>query len=314
MGILIILLLCTVAMIWSANHLITGATSIALYYRWPPFIIACTLIAFITTLPEIITAISAISKRAMEDPIGSNIANIGLVLGVIAILRPATLHSPLIRQGYLLIFLILLFTYSLMLDGFLSVVDGCILLVGYIALLGFLVYSARTPPNKNRVRKHLHNALLAKRTMKANALSLAIGCIVLPLSAYFFICQLLHGFHRLGLTESALGLSVLALCTTLPELITSIIAVMKGEDNTAIGIILGSTVFNLLALIAFPGIITPSTVNALIIWRDIPVMLIMVGVFLFLNYYYQHKVSQWHGGLLLLIYGCYIISHMVRGF
>ena len=306
---LITMIFSLIGLLWAANHLVTGASGLAGYYRIPPLIIGLTLVALGATAPVMMVAITAAlegrNELALGNAIGANIANIGLVLGLTLLLRPLTLKSSLLRREYPLLFLVMLFTYSLMLNGYLSVIDGSLFLVGCIALISYFVYLARHSKNDPMTRE-FKQSINIKRPMKDNLLSIVLGLVILPLSAYFLVHSAVHMAHWLGMSELVMGLTFVAMGTSLPNLATSVVASLKGQDDIAVGTILGSNMFNLLVVMAFPGLINPSTISHHLLWRDIPVMFIMTLVLLLINHQYKKKIERWQGGLLLLIYCCYM--------
>lgn len=308
---LLTMIVSLIGLIWAANHLVSGASGLAMYYRLSPLIIGLTLVAFGASIPSVVVAITATlngqNELALGNAIGANIANIGLILGLTILMRPLTTKSPLLRREYPLLFLIMLFSYSLMLDGFLTIIDGCLFLAGCIALISYFVHLAHQSKN-DPMSREFKQSLSITRPMKANILSIILGLAILPLSAHFLVKSAIHIATWLGISELIMGLTVIAICTCLPNIATSIVASFKEQDDIAIGNILGSNMFNLLVVMAFPGIINPSTVNHAILWRDIPTMFIMTLVLLLINYHYKKKIERWHGGLLLLIYCCYIGS------
>ena len=311
MTILITMIISFIGLLWAANHLVTGASGIAGHYHISPLIIGLTLIAIGTSAPEIMVAITAANEGrtelALGNAIGANIANIGLVLGLTIALRPLTIKSSLLRREYPLLFLIMLFTYSLMLDGNLSVIDGCLFLVGCVALIGYFVFLARDAKNDVLSREY-KQSINVNRPMKANLLSLIIGFLILPLSAHFLVDSTVHIAHALKVSDLVMGLTIIAFGTCLPNMATSMVAAFKGHDDLAIGNILGSNMFNMLVVMACPGIINPSAISHTILWRDIPVMFVITFVLLLVSYRYKKKIERWHGGLLLLIYCCYMVS------
>jgi len=308
---LITMILGFIGLLWSANHLITGASGIASYYRIPPLIIGLTLVAIGASLPGIMIAINAAmegrNEIALGNAVGANIANIGLVLGLTILFRPLTINSSILRREYPLLFLIMLFTYSLMLDGYLSVVDGCLFLVGCIVVIGYFIFLARRSRN-DPLAKEFREKINIKRTRKANLVSVIIGLVILPISAHFLVKSAIQIAHLCGISDLVMGLTIIAIGTSLPNIATSLIAAFKGQDDIAVGNILGSNMFNLLIVIAFPSIINPSAISRIVLWRDIPVMFVITLVLLLVNYHYKKKIERWHGGLLLLIYCCYMIS------
>lgn len=307
----ITLLLSIIALVWAANHFVTGAFGLAQFYRVSPLVIGLTLVALGASLPAIMVAITAAtegrSELALGNAIGANIANIGLVLGLTIFLRPLTIKSSLIRQEYPLLLLVMLFSYSLMLDGYLSVMDGCLFLVGCIALICYLIYLAKHAKH-DALSREFNQSIDNHRPMKATIVNLIIGFCILPLSAHYLVGSAVQLASKLGVSDLVMGLTIVAIGTSLPNIATSIVASFKGHDDIAIGNILGSNMYNLLVVMAFPGIISPSSVSHTILWRDIPVMFIITLVLSLITSQYKRKIERWHGGLLLLIYCCYIAS------
>ena len=315
MMILITMILGFIGLLWAANHLVTGAAGIANHYKIPPLITGLTLVAIGSSLPQIMVAITAASEGknelALGNAIGANIANIGLVLGLTILLRPLTIKSSILRREYPLLFLIMLFTYSLMLDGYLSVMDGCLFLVACIALIVYFIFLARRSRN-DAMSKEYKQSINMKRHMKTNLINVIIGLSILPLSAHFLVGSAVEIAHWMGISELVMGLTIIAIGTSLPNIATSMVAAFKGQDDIAIGNILGSNMFNLLIVMAFPGIINPSIISHTILWQDIPAMFLITLVLLLITYRRKNKIERWHGGLLLLIYCCYMVSLIFR--
>jgi cation:H+ antiporter len=308
LAILILSLLC---LIWSATHLVAGATGLAHYYRISPLLIGLTLIAFGISLPEIFLAMKESFENqanlVISNAIGSNIANIGLVLGLTILLQPPKIHSLLFRHGYPILFLIMLLTYTLMLDRYFSVADGCLLLLGAIGLTCYLAYLAKQAMNDCPHIKSFHVARY-KRTLRLNAVSLLIGLIMIPIAANYLTNTLVYCAKSLQLSQSTINLTIIALSTSLPQLAVCIVAALKNQGQLAVGIILGSNMFNLLAVLAFPGLINPSVIPPQVIWRDMPMMAALTLIIFLINYNTKRRMIRWHGGLLLVIYGCYVLS------
>ena len=311
MSIIFTLFFSFIGLLWAANHLVTGAAGLAAAYRLPPLVIGLTLVALGTSAPTMMIAITAATEGrtelALGNAIGTNIANIGLVLGLTALFHPLTIKSTLIRREYPLLFFIMLFTYSFMLNGYLSIFDGCLFLVACITLISYFVFLA-THSKRDALSKEFKQSINIKRPMQANVLSLIIGLIILPLSARFLVDSAVTIAHSLGLSELVMGLTIIAIGTCLPNIATSMVAAFKGLDDLAVGNTLGSNMYNLLVVMAFPGIINPSAINHSILWRDIPVMFLITSVLLIISFHKKRKIERWHGILLLLIYSSYMIS------
>lgn len=312
---LFILIISFIAMMWAANHLITGASGLAHRFQLPPLIMGLTVIALGTSLPELFFSIVESFKNeanvAIGNSIGSNIANIGLVLGITILMKPKTVNYHNLKKTYPLLIIAMLFVYSLILDGYLSQVDGCLFLIGCLVVISIFIYLAYYTLPKDPIFNQFKSAMI-ESSVKTNSTSVILGLVVLPISAKYIVintAELASWFH---INELTIGLTIQAIGTTLPELSTAVIAALKGEEDLAVGTILGSNIYNLLLVLAFPALINPSKINNLILWRDIPVMLFLALFLVFLNYNYKKPLSPWHGGVLLLVYGCYVISLIIK--
>lgn len=307
----LIVLLSFVALLWAANHLVTGALGIAHYYQISPLVMGLSIVALGTSAPEITVALNAAfegrSDLALGNAIGANIANIGLVLGLTILVRPLTLKSTLLRREFPLLFLIMLFMYSLMLDGYFSVIDGCLLLVGCLALIAYFVYLAHHS-KRDRMAREFTQTVHLQRPMKASLFSFVLGLLVLPFSGHLLVNRAVLIGHAFGISDLVLGLTLISLGTCIPNITAAMMAAFKGHDDLAVGTILGSNMFNLLIVMAWPGIIDPSSINHTLLWRDIPVMILITGVLFWINKHPKRALQRWHGGLLLVIYGCYMIT------
>lgn len=313
--IIVILILSLIALLWSANHLVSGASGVGQHYRLPPLLTGLTLVALGTSAPEIMIAISAslegLNDIAIGNAIGTNIANIGLVLGLTALLKPLKMHSTLIRREFPLLFLVMLFTYSIMLNGYLNVLDGCLFLLACVTLILYFIFTTKQHRPQKQLTLKFRQASLNKRSFALHIVSLLIGLIVLPISARYLINSCVAVGHWLGLSDLIMGLTVVAIGTCLPELATSVVAAVKGADDIAVGNILGSNMFNLLAVMIFPSLIHPAAISRAVLWRDIPVMFATTLILLWINYHYKRRIARWHGGILVLVYICYMISLVI---
>ncbi|MBA2651616.1 MAG: calcium/sodium antiporter [Tatlockia sp.] len=315
MMVIITLLLSLIALLWSANHLVSGASGVGQHYRLPPLIIGLTLVALGTSAPEIMISISAslegLNDIAIGNAIGTNIANIGLVLGLTALLKPLKMNSTLMRREFPLLFLVMLFTYSIMLNGYLNVLDGCLFLLACVALILYFIYITKQNRPEKQLAQKYQQASLSKRPFIYHVASLMIGLIVLPISSRYLINSCVILGHWVGISDLIMGLTVVAIGTCLPELVTSVVAAVKGADDIAVGNILGSNMFNLLAVMIFPSLIHPAAISNAVLWRDIPVMFIATLILLWINYHNKQRIARWHGGILVLVYCCYIVSLVI---
>lgn len=313
--IIVTLIFSLIALLWSANHLVSGASGVGLYYKVPPLITGLTLVALGTSAPEIMVSISAslegLNDIAIGNAIGTNIANIGLVLGLTALLKPLKVQSTLMRREFPLLFLVMLFSYSIMLNGYLNVLDGCLFLLACVALILYFIFITKQHLPQRQIALEFQQASIRKKSFKIHLLNLIIGLIVLPISARLLINSCVSLGHWLGISDLVLGLTIVAIGTSLPELATSVVAAMKGADDIAVGNILGSNMFNLLAVMIFPSLIHPAAISHAVLWRDIPVMFVTTLILLWINYHNKKKIARWHGGILVLVYCCYILSLII---
>lgn len=311
----IMLFVSFIALIWAANHLVVGASGLAHRFKFPPLIMGLTVVALGTSIPELIFSIIASLKNENNlttgNTIGANIANISLVLGITILIQPQTLNYHHLKKTYPVLLIAMLFAYTLIIDGYLSRVDGCLFLLSCLIAITLFIYWAYRAA-KEPFFDPLKNAMINSRSVKINILGVLLGLLVLSVSTKYLIenaAQLATFFNMSTLT---IGLTIQAMGTTLPVLSTAVIAAVNGEEDLAIGTILGSNIYNLLLVMAFPALINPIKIDTILLWRDMPVMISLVVFLLFLNYNYKKELSPWHGGVLILIYGCYISSLIIK--
>lgn len=309
---MLVLIISLIFLFWSAHHLVIGSSGIAQYYRIPPLFIGLTLVAIGTTAPEIMVAITAAirdkNSMAIGNAIGSNIANIGLILGIITLIQPLKIQSRLLQREYPILFIITLFAYILFMDNYLSRIDGLLLLLGSIALMIYFAYVSQKTEKTDPLMAEFKDILSSARPLTANIFSVILGIIILPVSTHFLVHSASEIAIWLGVSELIIGLTLVAVGTSLPELATSAVAAFEHEDDISIGNILGSNMFNILLVLAFPGLINPDSIPASVVWRDIPVMILLSLALLIFHISSKKKLRRWHGGLLLTIYGFYLIS------
>jgi len=309
---IITLILSLALLLWSANQLVMGSSGIARYYQIPTLFIGLTIVAIGTTAPEIMIAIAAAiegkTNMAVGNAIGSNIANIGLVLGITAFIQPLHIQSGLLKREYPILFIIMLLAYILFIDGYLSRIDGLIFLFSSLALMIYFAFISQKAKKNDPFLIELKEALVVERSYSANVISILIGIILLPVSAKFLVNSAADIASWMGISELIIGLTVIAIGTSLPELATSTVAALKQEDDIAIGNILGSNMFNILLVIAFPGIINPDSLNRSVVRRDMPIMILLTVALFILSINQRKKMHRWHGYLLIIIYISYMVS------
>lgn len=301
-----IFVLSLAVLIWSAHMLVGGASGIALYYRVNPLLIGLTIVAIGTSAPEImvsiVSSLSGAQDLAVGNAIGSNIANIGLIVGLTALLRPVYLQSSLLRREYPVLFVIMLIAWLLVMDGFLGTVDGALLLLTCFFLMAYLYYLSRHTNRFDPVVLEIKDAIGKNSSIGVSVVKLIIGILLLSISSHYLVDSAVLIATWAGVSQLMIGLTIVAIGTSLPELATSLVAILKREDDLAIGNIIGSNMFNIVIVMAIPGLIHPAMVDSSVLWRDIPLMIALSLMLLLFNIRQKKMISRIQAVLLLTTY------------
>jgi cation:H+ antiporter len=304
------ILLGFVFLTFTADRLVEGSSHIAQHVGVSPLVIGLTIVALGTSAPEIFVAITAAwhnqAGLAIGNAIGSNIANIGLVLGIAALVKPINIHSNILKREYPLLLLVMVLAWILMIDGVLDYRDGLFLLAGLVALLVFLIYSSQRQPGEEALASEFEQELKRPLPLTKSLFFLAIGLVGLPLSSKLLVFGAVKLAHLFGVSDLIIGLTIVAIGTSLPEVAASIAGVLKNEPDIAVGNVIGSNMFNLLAVLPFPGLIAPGAFDYRVFTRDMSVMFIMTLVLL-LTIYRKQRISRFLGGGLLVGYTAYLV-------
>lgn len=262
-------------LIWGADRFIHGAAGLARNLGVPPIIIGLTVISFCTSAPEmLISAFAAASGNrdmGIGNAIGSNIANIGLVLGVTAMVLPIGVRSETLRREIPVLFVIMLGALILMLDGSLSRLDGLMLLLGLVLMLGWLTHLG-IRARADALSREVAQAIPETLGLAMSVMWLLLGIAVLLLSSRAVVWGAVEVARWFGVSDLVIGLSILAIGTSLPELVASVAGVLKGEPDLALGNVIGSNMFNTLAVMSMPALIRPGAFADTVLFRDVPVM------------------------------------------
>ncbi|MEW8691294.1 MAG: calcium/sodium antiporter [Candidatus Thiodiazotropha endolucinida] len=296
-----------VVLVWSADRFISGAAALADNLGVSPMLIGLTVVGFGTSAPEVLVSTMASFNGnpglAIGNAIGSNIANIGLILGFTALLIPLSVHSSVLRREYPLLLAVSAMAFLLMWDGELNQLDGVILVVTLVAVLGWMIYTAKTgaaDPIAGEFDAEIPHDI---PTQKAIVLLLG-GLIFLLLSSRLLVWGASNVASALGVSDVIIGLTIVAIGTSLPELAASITSALKGEDDLAIGNVIGSNLYNLLAVLSIPGLVTPGAYSPEVLERDLPVMMVLTMFLFFMGHGLgkQGRINRLEGLLLLLCF------------
>jgi len=275
-----------VLLIWAADRLITGASALARNLGVSPLIVGLTIVGFGTSAPEMLVSAMASMRGApslaIGNAIGSNIANIGLILGITALIYPLKVESVTLRREFPVLAVIMILSLGLMLNLQLSRVDGMVLAIGLLALVGGMVYLGVRSEGSDPMAASLTEEVPEGVTTKAAILSTLLGVILLPLSAHILVNGAVTLAGILGVSDALIGLTVIAFGTSLPELAAAAACALKKEDDLAIGNILGSNMFNLLGVLGIAALIAPMSIEPVLLYRDVSVMFALT-LFLFLT-------------------------------
>lgn len=303
LGVLVGLCLLT----YGANLFIDGAAKIARYLGMPPMLIGLTIVGIATSAPEIlvgvIAALNGQTEIAIGNAIGSNIANIGLVLGITAIIIPITITSHTIKKEFTLMMLAIVLASVLMLDQALSRNDAAVLLLSTVLVIITITYIAKTTNKTDTIALDTQQKQV---TINKPILLFIIGLVLLLSGANILVeCASTIARHY-QISDLVIGLTIIAIGTSLPELAASIIAVKKNQADIAIGNIIGSNIFNMLAVIGIPSMIHTTNLERIILIRDLPVMIgysVLLGWTIFIHG--RKQINRIEGWLLLFIFIAY---------
>jgi cation:H+ antiporter len=276
-----------------------------------PLLIGLTIVAFATSAPEILVSVVAATRGepglAFGNAIGSNIANIGLVLGVTALIRPIPLESATLRREMPALLAVSLLTVSLFLDSRLSRPDGIVMLTGLaIVMIWFVRLGIRSAEN-DPIKMDYEAEIPKDVSTKTAFIWLVIGLGVLLLGAGWLVDGSIGVAQSLGVSEVVIGITIVAIGTSVPELAVSLVSALRGEYGLAIGNIVGSNIFNLLAVIGIAASIHPATVAPSVLSLHIFVMVAFTLVLFAMTYDYDGKamLSRMEGVALLVAYFAY---------
>ncbi|WP_409424547.1 calcium/sodium antiporter [Pseudoalteromonas sp. RW-H-Ap-1] len=316
----VILILGFAALVWSADRFVYGAAALAKNFGVPTLIVGLTVVAMGSSAPEMMVSASAAlankTDTAVGNAVGSNITNILLVLGITALLRPLSVSSSTLRREIPLVLLVSIATWYVFSDNYFSFFEGAALLFGFITFIGGLIFvSLRAKNQDDPFVSEACDEVPDNVPTKKAVLWLVVGMILLPVSSHFLVGSAVDIAKYFGLSDLVIGLTIIAIGTSLPELAASIAGVLKNEDDLALGNIVGSNIFNILAVLPLAGLINPSVIDASVANRDV---IIMIGatlalIAMSLNFRGSQRINRVEGGLLIvafMIYQGYIFSQI----
>ena len=291
-------------LIWSADRFVDGAAATARHFGMPQLLIGIVIIGFGTSAPEmIVSALSALNGNpgiALGNAYGSNITNIGLILGLTALVLPLAVNSQVLKQ--VLIFVTALSAFLIM-DGDVLRLDAWILLGIFFIYMGWTIFTGL----RNRDDSLVHDVKEELQEQEYMSLAKALMWVVIGLALLMGSSQLLvwgavEIARYFGVSDLVVGLTIVAVGTSLPELASSIAAARKNEVDLAVGNIIGSNLFNTLAVVGLAGAIAPMQIEQEVFTRDMPVMSVLTVLLLVFGFGKKGQINRVKGLILLLAY------------
>ena len=270
-------------LVWSADRFVDGAVGVARFFGMSTFLIGMVIVGFGTSAPEmvvsILSAMNDTPQLALGNAYGSNIANIALILGVTALIAPVVVQKQAMSRDIPVLIAMTALTVLLLVDGNVSLIDGAVLLVAFVAIMGFNILSELRAKRKRRKSGGASDISEVEEipaegvSIGKAVLSLLVGLVLLIVSSRMLVWGAVYMAHALGVSDLLIGLTIVAVGTSLPELASSIAAARRGENDLAVGNIIGSNIFNTLVVVGLASVIAPiKAADPEVMSRDVPIM------------------------------------------
>lgn len=295
-------------LVWGSDRFITGAAAIARNLGVSPLLIGLTIVGFGTSAPEVLVSATAALQGnpglAIGNALGSNIANIALILGITALVAPLTVQSNTLKREYPILLAVCLLTLLLMLDGSLDRMDGIILILTLLLVLYGMIRIGITSRSNDPMNVDYDAEIPQDMSTGQAVVWFILGLALLLLSSRMLVWGAVNIAHTFGVSDLIIGLTIVALGTSLPELAAGVTSALKNEHDIAIGNIIGSNMYNLLAVLPMPGLIVPGSFSPEIMSRDMPVMIGLTLLMFMMSYGFRRngRINRFEGLLLLIAF------------
>lgn len=305
-----------VLLTYGADRFVEGAAATAYNLGVQPLLVGLVVVGFATSAPEmLVSGVAALGGNptvGIGNAIGSNIANIGLVLGATALLAPLTVRSAILQREFPLMIAVLLLATWVLSDRILSRSDGAVLLVGLVLTIGATMWlGLRARGGSDALLQELDKEIVAKMTTPRALAWVAVGLALLLAGSQMLVTGAVDIARAFGVSDVVIGLTIVAVGTSLPELAASIASALKNEPDIALGNVIGSNMFNALAVLAMPALIRPSGFEDEVVTRDVPMMLVMTAALFLMSFTFRNRpgrISRFDGALLL---GAFLVYQLV---
>jgi len=306
-----------ILLVWSAGKFVEGSAITAGHFGMPPLLIGMVVVGFGTSAPEMVVSALAATQGnpglALGNAYGSNITNIALILGITALISPIAVHSAVMRKELPILAAVTALAAWQLWDGELTLVDALVLLGVFAVLMAWTIYQGMTAKSDALAAEISGELETRSMSLRAAVGWLIAGLLLLILSSRLLVWGAVDIAQAFGVSDLIIGLTIVAVGTSLPELASSVTAARKGEHDIALGNILGSNLFNTLAVVGIAGVISPMQVAPEILSRDIMVMAALTLSLFILGYGFRGpgRINRVEGGLLLVSfvgYTAYLVS------
>ena len=292
-------------LVWGADRFVLGASATARNLGVQPLIIGLTIVGFGTSAPEmLVSGLAAWYGNpgiSIGNALGSNIANIGLVIGSTALLAPLAMNSDTLRREFPILFAVMLLTFLLLYDGFLSFLDGLVLFACLFLMIYWVVRLGLRGRRSDPMTAEFSEEIPAHMPFRRAGIWLALGMLTLLIGSRLVVWGAVNIAAAFGVSDLVIGLTIIAIGTSLPELAASIMSVLKNEPDIAIGNVIGSNMFNLLGVLGLPGLIAPFAVPEETLTRDFVAMFVLTVALFGMSYGFggPGRINRFEGALLL---------------
>ncbi len=300
-------------LVWSADRFVAGASATARHFAMPPLLVGMLVVGFGTSAPEMVVSVLAAAQGnpglALGNAWGSNIVNMALILGVTALLAPVLVQSVVLRKELPILMAVTALTALLVWNGVLSRLDAAGLLLVFAGLVSWSIVEARGNKGDTLARETATELRAHAMPLRRALVLLVVGLLVLVGSSRMLVWGAVDIAQSLGVSDLVIGLTVVAVGTSLPELAACVAAARKGEDDIALGNILGSCLFNTLAVVGLAGVIAPIDVGTEVLIRDLPVMAGLTVLLFLMGWGFRSpgRINRVEAGVLLTVYLIYTV-------
>jgi cation:H+ antiporter len=295
-------------LVWSADRFVEGSASTARHFGMPPLLIGMVIVGFGTSAPEMVVSALAASQGnpgiALGNAYGSNITNIALILGVTALISPIAVHSQVLRKELPILTAITAIAAWQIWDGEISRLDAFVLLGVFVVLMTWTIWQGMQKKADAFGSEVAQELDVRTMPIRRAVFWLVVGLVLLIVSSRILVWGAVEIAHGFGVSDLIIGLTIVAVGTSLPELAASIIATRKGEHDIALGNILGSNLFNTLAVVGIAGTIHPMMVGPEVFTRDMLVMAALTVSLFVIGYGFRGpgRINRVEGAVLLACY------------